>query len=436
MTSSFRFLAGPGLIPRLLPGLFLALSLALFLAPASPLHGQSLTQEFSRLFTFGACGEPLCLTVNASVHGNHYVPSVTQGERNTLNFLRGAIGAGLSAIPAAAANAGVQLRFVDGLPVTEEVSPGPIFAERGQTLGRGILLVGGNVTGLAFSTLRGQPLSDLQLNFTHENVGAAELGIPSWENDVLEVRTNLDVSLFVTSVYAAYGVSDALDVAISVPVVRSSLTGESRIQFNSTDPDTPHRLEPGQETAQAQGSAVGLGDVTVRAKYRVFERERWAAGILGEARLPTGREEDFLGTGSVGVRLLGIISGQSGNFAPHLNGGVLLSGSDIIGDQLLMVAGIDQILTPSVTLALDLVGAWGLGESALTFPSEVRFDVPVRTVRTTNLPDISDDRLDGSIGAKFMAPGGVRIVTNVLVPLNQGGMRPGVTWTLGGELVF
>jgi hypothetical protein len=412
-----------------------ALLLALVLAPGGPLEGQSLTEQFSRLFTFGACGEPLCLTVNASVHGNHYVPSVTQGERNTLNFLRGAIGAGLSAVPAAAANAGVQFRLVDGLPVTEDISPGPIFAERAQTLGRGILLVGGNVTGLSFSSLRGQPLSDLLLNFTHENVGAAELGDPSWENDVLEVRTDLDVGLFVTSVYAAYGLTDALDVAVSVPVVRSSLAGVSRIQFNSTDPNSPHRLDPDQETAQAEGSAVGLGDVTVRAKYRVFERDRWAAGVLGEARIPTGREEDFLGTGNLGVRVLGILSGQSGGFAPHVNGGVLLSGSDILGDQLLFVAGFDQILTPSVTLALDLVGAWGLGESALTFPTEVRFDLPARTVRTTNLPDISDDRLDGSVGAKFMAPGGMRILTNVLIPLNKGGMRPGLTWTLGGEIV-
>lgn len=413
-----------------------ALILALLLAPVVPLQGQSLTEEFSRLFTFGACGEPLCLTVNASVHGNHYVPSVTQGERNTLNFLRGAIGAGLSAVPAAAANAGVRLRFVDGLPVTEEVSPGPIFAERAQTLGRGILLVGGNVTGLGFSSLRGQPLSDLQLNFTHENVGAAELGNPSWENDVLEVRTDLDVSLFVTSLYAAYGVSDALDVAVSLPVVRSTLAGVSRIQFNSSDPDSPHRLEPDQETAQAEGSAVGVGDVTVRAKYRLLESDRWAAGVLGEVRLPTGREDDFLGTGHLGLRALGILSGQSGNFAPHVNGGVLLSGSDILGDQLVLVAGFDQILTPSVTLALDLVGAWGVGESALTFPPEVRFDVPARTVRTTNLPDISDDRLDGSVGAKFMAPGGIRVVTNALIPLNQGGMRPAITWTIGGEYVF
>jgi hypothetical protein len=413
-----------------------ALILALLLAPVVPLQGQSLTQEFSRLFTFGGCGEPLCLTVNASVHGNHYVPSVTQGERNTLNFLQGAIGAGLSAVPAAAANAGVRLRFVDGLPVTEEVSPGPIFADRAQTLGRGILLVGGNVTGLGFSSLRGQPLNDLLLNFTHENVGAPELGDPSWENDILEVRTDLAVSLFVTSVYAAYGVSDALDLAVSVPVVRSSLSGRSSAQINTTDPNTPHRLEPDQRAAQAEGSAVGLGDVAVRAKYRVLERDRWAAGVLGEARLPTGREEDFLGTGSLGIRVLGILSGQSGNFAPHVNGGVLLSGNDVIGDQLLLVAGFDQILTPSVTLALDLVGAWGIGESGLTFPTEVQFDIPPRTVRTTNLPDISDDRLDGSVGAKFMAPGGMRIITNVLLPLNKGGMRPGLTWTLGGEFVF
>lgn len=404
---------------------------------AGPAQGQTLTQRVQELFTFGDCGGSLCLQVDGG-HGDHYIPEVVQGEQNTLAFLQAAIGAGLTSIPAAAANGGVRVRFVDGRPVTEEISPGPIFAERAQTLGRGILLAGGNVTGLSFSNIRGVPLSDLELNFGHVNVGNASFGDPDFENDIIRVRTALDVSLLVANVYLAYGVSDAVDLGVAVPLVQTSLGGSSQADVISTLSQTPHQFVGGGTSAQTatDGSAVGVGDISVRAKVRLYEQDTWGAAVLGEARLPTGSEEDFHGTGGVGVRALGILSGQAGNFSPHLNGGVLLSGSEAQGDQLLLTAGFDQILAPNVTLALDFLGAWGLGESTVVLPDDLRFDVPQpRTTRSSNLPDIADTRMDGSVGLKFLA-GGARIVANALVPLNDGGMRPAVVWTLGLERLF
>ena len=41
--------------------------------------------------------------------------------------------------------------------------------------------------------------------------------------------------------------------------------------------------------------------------------------------------------------------------------------------------------------------------------------------------------MDGSFGFKFQTGGGLIIVTNVLVPLNDGGLRSGVIPTLGLE---
>lgn len=404
---------------------------------AGPVQGQTLTQRVQELFTFGNCGGSLCLQVDGG-HGDHYIPEVVQGERNTLAFLQAAIGSGLTSIPAAAANGGVRVRFVDGRPVTEEISPGPIFAERAQTLGTGILLAGGNVTGLSFSNIRGVPLSDLELNFGHVNVGNAAFGDPDFENDLIRVRTALDVSLLVANVYLAYGVSDAVDLGVAVPLVQTSLGGSSQADVISTLSQTPHQFVGGGTSAQTStdGSAVGVGDISVRAKVRLYEQDTWGAAVLGEARLPTGSEEDFHGTGGVGVRALGILSGQAGNFSPHLNAGVLLSGSEAQGDQLLLTAGFDQILAPNVTLALDFLGAWGLGESTVVLPDDIRFDVPQpRTTRSSNLPDIADTRMDGSVGVKFLA-GGTRIVANALVPLNDGGMRPSVVWTLGLERLF
>ena len=416
----------------------LALALLMVAVAAGPGQAQTLTQRVQELFTFGDCGGSLCLQVGGG-HGDHYIPEVVQGEQNTLAFLRAAIGAGLSGIPSAAANGGVRVRFVDGRPVTEEISPGPIFAERAQTLGRGILLAGGNVTGLSFSNIRGVPLSDLELNFPHVNVGNAAFGDPDFENDIIRVRTALDVSLLVANVYVAYGVTDAVDLAVGIPLVQSSVGGSSRAEVISTLSQTPHQFVGGGTTAETatDGSAAGIGDISLRAKVRLLERDLWGAGVLGEVRLPTGNADDFHGSGGMGIRALGIVSGQAGNFAPHLNAGIFLSGSEAQGDQVVVAAGFDQILTPSVTLALDFLGAWGMGESTLALPEDIRFDVPQpRTTRSSNLPNIADNRMDGSIGVKFLAPGGARLVANALVPLNEGGMRPSVVWSLGIERLF
>ena len=49
-------------------------------------------------------------------------------------------------------------------------SAGPIFGERVQTVGRGRFLVGVNVTGVRFTSVRGVPLNNIALVFTHENI--------------------------------------------------------------------------------------------------------------------------------------------------------------------------------------------------------------------------------------------------------------------------
>ena len=54
----------------------------------------------------------------------------------------------------------------------------------------------------------------------------------------------------------------------------------------------------------------------------------------------------------------------------------------------------------------------------------------------TNLPSDRDDIVDLSAGFKFTTDFQMNIVTNVLVPLNNGGLRADVLWTLGLEYNF
>src|SRR5205085_11175091 len=112
----------------------------------------------------------------------------------------------------------------------------PIFAERATTLGRGRVLAGASHSAFRFTSLRGVPLSNVQLAFTHQNVDFAgcdsvyhdsckKMGVPALENDVIDVNLALDISVRVTSLYVTYGVTDRLDVSAVVPVVSTSVSG-------------------------------------------------------------------------------------------------------------------------------------------------------------------------------------------------------------------
>ena len=132
-----------------------------------------------------------------------------------------------------------------------------------------------------------------------------------------------------------------------------------------------------------------------------------------------------------------VMSGLFDEFSPHLNLGFDYRGSDLDQNELELAVGFDHLLAPWATIAVDLLGAFKLGDATLEFPRPVEITAPFRrTVRRTNIPDRQDDLIDGSMGFKFRTGSGLVIVTNVIVPLNDGGLRSGVTGTFGIEYLF
>jgi len=405
-----------------------------------PAHAQSLREHFSRLFTFGDCGQPLCLDVD-NQHGNHYIPGVVQGESNMLAFITDAISLSVSNIPFTAAASGFAFSFEEGVPVATAVSPGPIFAERAETMGKGRFLIGANISGIGFDNVRGVPLDRLHLNFTHQNVGNPEMGDPPFERDVLHVMTSLELNLIVSNVFASFGVSDRIDVGVAVPIVRASLSGSSTAEMVPHVSPTPHTFDQGGSTrasSSTSASATGIGDIAARLKVNLYQTPSLAAALLGDVRLPTGREEDFLGSGATAVRVMGIVSGRRGNFSPHANVGFLYTNAESQNNRLLATVGFDQLLSDIATLAVDLVSSFETADSKLTLPEPVVFTAggPVQEIQLTDIPHRKDNFVDASFGMKFSPGGANRVVTNVLFPLVESGVRPSVMWTLGFERTF
>ena len=405
---------------------------------------QGMQDRIRELFSFGACGRPLCLdnSVNATNgHGDHFIPDLIARNGAILDFLSDAIAASASNLPLSASSSGVTIKFVGGLPVRTSTSLGPIFGERAQTLGKGKWVVGGNMTGLSFTSLRGVPLNQLTLNFTHDDVPPAGLGAPVRENDVLQVRLDLAVNVMVTTFFATYGLTDKIDVGIAMPIVHTGMTGRSTGQFIPFGIPTSHFFAGDSAhpvlsaNAATFGSSTGLGDVAVRAKWSLYSSDDGAVAVMGDARLPTGSAVDFTGAGHAALRGLFVASARFGDFSPHVNFGYALRGGR--NDAILGTTGFDQPLSDWATLAVDVIAEWQVGESSLTVPGPVTILLPVeRTVQPTNIPNIPDHRMSGSFGMKFRTPGGPILVTNALVPLRRGGLESRFIWTLGLDANF
>ncbi len=419
---------------------FLLASLAL--SAAAPLAAQGLRGDLQQLFVFGSCGMPLCLDLSGA-HGNHFIPSVTAGNQTVIGFVTGAVEKSAANAPISSTSSGATYSIVNGLPVRTSTSAGPIFAERSQTLGKGRLFVGANVSSIHYATLNGTPTDNLQFTFAHEDVGNPGLGDPLFENDVIRLNLALDMNVTIASVFVTYGLTDFIDIGIAAPFERLSLHGESLARIDPFSYPTPHHfagtdsLPVLQATKSVDGTASGVGDVVGRFKVNLTQNSKAGFALLGEVRLPSGSTANLLGSGNASVRALGIFAEQFGTFAVHANGGYAMRSGQLENDAVLATAGFDNLMTPWSTLAFDLITEWPIGPAKVQLPGPIQYEFPVqRTIPATSIENRSENRFDASLGMKFNMRQGAVIMTNVILPLHHGSLQPNFIWTGGLEFSF
>jgi hypothetical protein len=441
----------------------LLLGLAACCALASTGRAQGLRGQISQLFIFGPGQDPLFLAgtadpsnpANIQVHGTHFIPSAAAGNGTIIDFITTAISGNVADFPFSAASGGTTFRFEAGAPVATSISAGPIFAERAPTLGRGRAYVAFTYNTFRYTTLRGVNLKDLHLTFTHENVtGAAcdsivgtscdPMGVPTLENDIMPFTLSMDLNVSLASFVLTYGLTDHIDIGVALPVVSTSFQGHSLAQIIPFGGPTAAHFFAGTPTNPVlsatrfvDGSATGLGDVAVRLKVNLRHTDESSLAILADGRFPTGSQKDLLGAGSFSGRLVAVLSGRWGAFSPHANLGYLRRTGQLQNDAVLATFGFDHLLVPWATLAADVITQLQVGDSKLVVPGPVQIEVPFqRTIQTSEIPDTRDDLVNGSFGFKLSPGRGPSVVANALVPLNRGGLRYNVLWTLGMEYNF
>lgn len=408
----------------------------------SPAQAQDARSDIREIFHFGTCPSLICLSTGTGVHGTHFNPDANAVGQVIVDFLGAAITNSVSSMPLGATSSGTTFAFdAAGMPVATAQSTGPIFGERAQTLGRGRLLFSGKYTHSSFSSLRGVSLRNLQMTLTHEDEPPTGLGDPSLELDTIHVATSLDASVSVFALSATWGISNNVDIGFAIPIVNLSVSGTSIGTIVPVTGTIAHFWKGSitdpqlVDTARGSTKQTGIGDISVRAKFNLVQSPIGGAAFLADVRLPTGKQENLLGTGNTSVTSWFITSLTLKQFTPHANIGYLYRSGESENSSVLSAVGFDALISSPFTLAGDVVGQFPVGTDKLTLPKPAVY-IDGTVVPRTNIPTGTDNIVAASVGGKLLIGAGFTAVGNVLFPISEGGMRPNATWTVGLERNF
>ena len=342
--------------------------------------------------------------------------------------------------PFGTSSAGFAFRLdpATGLRVRTATTFGPSFAERALTSGEG--KVSGSVSLISASY---QKLGDLSLE--ELRLGSAESAVPA----VARVGTmNLDMSSTTLVLGGTVGVTDGLDVGVSVPMVKVQLSGVSTLVSGA-----------GSEilTAQGGGTASGVGDIAAMMKYRLLsfgdtQPDPGGLALLGIMRLPTGDKENLRGLGVTRTLVALVYSSGQGRFRPHVNGGfeVWSDGVDLIVSfdprrptiearhQVQFAGGFEYEATPKMTLLIDVLGRHILGAGKVgyqTRPPTTQIGGVTSLESMVAMPE-GIRKYTLAPGLKLNVKGNMLVALNVLTTLYDSGLHAPIVPVIGVDLTF
>ena len=324
----------------------------------------------------------------------------------------------LTSVPLGTSSGGFLYRLNPELGTVERASDsfGGFFVERALTAGAGRATFGMSAQTSAFDQLNGADLRDgsfvtVANQFRDEST--------PFDTDALALRIRSSI----LTVFGSVGVTDRLEVGAAVPFMRLELEGERRNVYFAS---------PFLQ-ASGEASASGVGDVALRAKYVIASGKRGAFAGGFEVRLPTGDEENLLGTGQTAYRFLAIGSIETGAVTFNGNGGFVFNG---ISDEVNFAGAASYAVRPRVTI---------VGEAMVRRVSELRAIDLVSAPHPT-LQDVDTWRLapgdsgmllaNAIAGVKWNAAGRMVVGAHLAFPLVRRGLTAPLTPTVAVEYNF
>jgi outer membrane putative beta-barrel porin/alpha-amylase len=360
------------------------------------------------------------------------------------------VGSQVSLFPIGSSSGGFTYRYDSALGTFNRTTEtfGPAFAERAETTGRGKFSLGMNYLHASYSSLDGKNLEtgDVRFFLLHQ-----PLSPPSFvEGDVIQAALDMKMTSDTAVWYGNYGITDRLDVGISVPLVHMSMdiTYHATIKDFATHAVSPatHVFADGSKEADfsGSGSASGLGDILFHAKYGIPSNSNVHVAAALDVRVPSGDTENMLGGGATLTQFSVIMSSVGKKVSPHANlGYTLASGSGAVTNQINYIGGVEVAVSPRVTVVGDFVGrnlrdSLRLTDDSIVHEYKQGNDAHIETVTldTVQLVPASLNTIWGTGGVKFSPWRNLLISASVLVALNDAGLRSRVTPAVGFEFAF
>ena len=388
-----------------------------------------------------------------------------------------------------------------GLSARTSQSLGPVLTERGETIGRHKLYVGGTFQRFRFDKLDGISLHNMPAVMPTAP-GGVPAGNPQQAAQFLSSQNSVDIKLNQFTFVATYGLTNRLDVSVAVPFIQVGFNVNSVVTINRVlgtepilspgaagqppvvsccsnggpgpygpvfanyfDPQNPQgstrrEFSNGQYAPDiltnpaktgdlywnpSKNSAAGVGDVILRLKDNLYRGERLSFAVLTDLRLPSGDAGNFLGSGAWGVKPAAALSIRTGPLTPHVNVGYQWNGSSVLGGNpylgtsgslpgyLTFATGTDVGLTKWVTASVDylgqeLINAPRISRTTFTSPGPLASTGQVATFDTiVPAGNHTYNQSDAAFGVKINVIDKLLLTTNVIVALNDGGLRQRLT---------
>jgi hypothetical protein len=363
--------------------------------------------------------------------------------RDSIDGIAIGIGTALASFPIASSAGFAYVSDASGgARQLKSVSFGSTFVERAVTNGRGVFNMGVSFQHSSFDNLQGIDLKTTGFP-SHSQLGDyLSGGTPDPRFDGMEVGdaffAKLDVTSDVFVVSGSYGLSSQLDFGWAVPVASLSVRGQLVREYNAAldydVPTFPVELYPNRSgsivLADHAVDATGIGDIVLRAKYGFGRSDRQIGMLMGEVRLPTGDEENLLGTGEASFKLLGGGTKDFGIGSVNVNGGYTFGG---LTDEVNFAAGTDVALLArkQLTVSFDFISQT-LRDTVTGIENVVSLDQP-GTVGVPLSRDIivshrfwergSTTLNRAAIGAKYQLKGNWLLTGSGLFRLNDNGYQ-------------
>lgn len=303
---------------------------------------------------------------------------------------------------------------------------GPVLARGSRTLGKGNWSFAATITAFKYDEFNGDDIGNLDSDeLLHPFDTLPDPPFPAdepdrFENDIVRLTYDVDIEVQTLSLFGSYGITDRLDVNIIVPVVAIDLNVDAvaTIEVSPLNdlPDV-HNFDPNIESPNdsVSGDATGLGDIAVGLTYQLASEQNYSVASAFIVKTPSGDEDNFLGTGSTTVQpalfaqlYLGGIFGIHGNIGYEWD-------SDESDES--AVRGIVGITAgnSAVTASLEFAGRFKQGDGN---------------------DSVGKDKSDAALGLKWHPGRNFILSGNVIVPINDDGLRSDLITSVGLELLL